>query len=69
MSHKNVTVNKVVSDPKHSVVTPEHLSWTLNIGLDKSNQMLRVTAVGNIPGGYIYGFTLPINIVTTTPLP
>ena len=55
MSHKNVTVNKVLAYSKHSVVTPEHLAWTLNIGLDKANQMLRVTNVGTILGGYIHG--------------
>ena len=24
------------------MVTPEHLAWTLNIGLDKANQMLKI---------------------------
>ena len=37
MAHKKVTVSNVVANSRHSVVTPDHLAWTLNIGLDKSN--------------------------------
>ena len=36
MAHKKVTVRKVVANSRHYVVTPEHLAWTLNIGLDKA---------------------------------
>ena len=36
MAHKKVTVKKVVANSRHYVVTPEHLAWTLNIGLDKA---------------------------------
>ena len=43
MAHKKVTVSNVVANSRHSVVTPDHLAWTLNIVLDKGNQMLRVT--------------------------
>ena len=43
MSHKKVKVRNVVANSRHYVVTPEHLSWTLNIGLYKSKQILIVT--------------------------
>ena len=43
IAHKKGTVIKVLEKSRHSVVTPEHLAWTLNIGLDKAKQMLRVT--------------------------
>ena len=32
--------NKVITNSRHTVITPEHLSITLNIGLDKAKQML-----------------------------
>ena len=35
--------SKALSNSRHSKVTPEHLARTLNIGLDKAKQMLRVT--------------------------
>ena len=35
--------NKVIMNSRHSVITPEHLSRSLNIGLDKAKQMLQVT--------------------------
>ena len=35
--------SKVITNSRHSAITPEHLSQTLNIGLDKAKQMLRVT--------------------------
>ena len=43
MAHKNGTFNKVVANSRHSVVTPEYLARTLNIGLDQAKQILRVT--------------------------
>ena len=43
MAHKKVTVSKVVANLRHSVGTPDHLAWTINIGLDKSKQILRFT--------------------------
>ena len=43
MEHKRGTVNKVVANSSHSMVTLQYLSQTLNIGLDKLKQMLRVT--------------------------
>ena len=43
MAHKKITVSKVVANSRHFVVTPDHLAWTLNIVLDKENQMLRFT--------------------------
>ena len=42
MSHKKGTVRKVVENFRHSVVKPEHLAQTLNIGLDHAKQILRV---------------------------
>ena len=36
--------NKAISNSRHSTITPEHLACTLNIGIDKANQMLKVTA-------------------------
>ena len=42
-AHKNVTLRNVVSNLRHSVVTPEHLAQILNIGLEKAKKMLRVT--------------------------
>ena len=36
--------NKVTTNSRHSVITPEHLWRTLNIGLDKAQQMVRVTS-------------------------
>jgi len=35
--------NKALSNSRHSIITPEHLARTLNSGLDKAKQMLRVT--------------------------
>ena len=35
--------NKAISNSRHSIITPEHLARTLNIGLDKAKQMLKVT--------------------------
>ena len=43
MAHKKGTVNKVVANSRNSVVTPEYLALTINIGLDKAKKMLRVT--------------------------
>ena len=43
MAHKKVTFSKVVANSRHSVVTPEQLSWILDIGLYKANQMIIVT--------------------------
>ena len=43
VAHKRGTVNKMVANSRYSVVTPEYLARTLNIGLDKSKQMLLVT--------------------------
>ena len=43
MEHKKVTVRKVVENLRHSMVTAEHLAWTLNNGLGKAKQMRRVT--------------------------
>ena len=43
MAHKKGTVRKVVAKSMYSVLTPEYLARTLDIGLDKANQMLRVT--------------------------
>ena len=42
MAHKKGTVNKVIANSRHSVVTPEYSTLTINIGLDKAKQMLRV---------------------------
>ena len=42
IAHKKGTVIKVLEKSRHPVVTPEHLAWTLNIGLDKAKKMLRV---------------------------
>ena len=35
--------NKAISNSRHSIITPEHLKCTLNIGIDKAKQMLKVT--------------------------
>ena len=43
IAHKKVTISKVVAHLSHSVATPKHLAWTINIGLYKANQILRVT--------------------------
>ena len=43
IARKNGTISKVLSNLRHSLMTPEHLARTLNIGLDKSKKMLRVT--------------------------
>ena len=42
MAHQKGTVNKVVANSSHSAVIPEYLTRTLNIGLDKANQIIRV---------------------------
>ena len=42
MAHKKGTVNKVVAKSRNYVVTPEYLAQTLNIGLDKAKQIIRV---------------------------
>ena len=43
MSHKKVTVNKVVANSRNSVVTPEYLAQTINIELDKTKKIIRFT--------------------------
>ena len=35
--------NKAISNSRHSTITPEHLARTLNIGINKAKQMLKVT--------------------------
>ena len=40
---KESSIRKIVTNTQHSVITPEHLTRTLNIGLDKAKLMLRVT--------------------------
>ena len=41
--HIKGTVNKVVENSRHSVMKLDHLAQTLNIGLDKAKQIIRVT--------------------------
>jgi hypothetical protein len=43
ISEMTVTTNEVASKTRHTVITPEHLARTWNIGLDKANETLRVT--------------------------
>ena len=40
---KGRTIRKMVANTRHTVLTPEHLARTLNIGLDKAKTMLKVT--------------------------
>ena len=43
MAHKKGTVNKVVENSRHSMVTPDYSARKINIGLDKAKQIIRVT--------------------------
>ena len=43
VAHGPRTMKKVIANTRHSVITPEHIARTFNIGLNKAKETLRVT--------------------------